>query len=100
LEKNENKKIMHRQRLFSFRGSLAKVAVAATLVLTFGLLYYFLFSEKTTYAATHNVLTKVLPDGSEITLNKNAVLTLSNAFNKEYRKVILKGECFFNVMPD
>lgn len=100
LEKNENKKVLHLRSLFYLKGAFAKVAIAATLILTFGVLYYFLSSEKTTYVATDKVLIKELSDGSVITLNKNATLTLSNSFNKEYRKVILKGECFFNVMPD
>ncbi|MES3018798.1 MAG: FecR domain-containing protein [Bacteroidota bacterium] len=47
------------------------------------------------------VRTEILPDGSEVTLNKNAQLTYSRNFKGKIRSVRLaKGEVFFNVAPD
>ncbi|MDN5213401.1 FecR domain-containing protein [Fulvivirgaceae bacterium BMA12] len=42
----------------------------------------------------------VLPDGSEVWLNANSELKYSDEFNREIRKVYLKGEAFFDVVRD
>ncbi len=44
--------------------------------------------------------TDTLPDKSVITLNKNAEISYSTAFAGNERRVLLKGEAFFNVTPD
>jgi transmembrane sensor len=45
-------------------------------------------------------LIDTLPDGSVITLNKNSVLSYPSKFNRETRSIALKGEAFFEVVPD
>jgi len=41
----------------------------------------------------------VLPDGSKVWLNAASSLTYSTTFSKKERKVILKGEAYFEVAP-
>lgn len=45
-------------------------------------------------------LIDTLPDGSVITLNKNSELSYPSKFNQETRSIALKGEAFFEVVPD
>jgi transmembrane sensor len=53
----------------------------------------------------HNVLTTpkageykmVLPDGTQVWLNASSSLSFSNKYNKDDRKVFLKGEAYFEV---
>ncbi|WP_082886318.1 FecR domain-containing protein [Flavisolibacter tropicus] len=47
-----------------------------------------------------NTLIDTLPDGSVITLNKNSELSYPSKFKEDTRTIALKGEAFFNVMPD
>ncbi len=54
--------------------------------------------EPVSYHTLQNeVLDIVLPDGSEVWLNENSSLELSNSFGKQQRKVKLKGEAYFEV---
>lgn len=53
-----------------------------------------------TIASLEQVLVDTLPDGSVITLNKHAELTYPKHFASNERRVILKGEAFFNVAPN
>lgn len=46
------------------------------------------------------ILIDTLPDGSVVTLNKNASITYPETFTGDSREVALEGEAFFNVMPD
>ncbi|HEX2608357.1 MAG TPA: FecR domain-containing protein [Flavisolibacter sp.] len=50
--------------------------------------------------AFEKVVKDTLPDGSVITLNKNASLTYPDRFAGDTRAVTLKGEAFFNITPD
>ncbi len=50
--------------------------------------------------AENKVLHDTLPDGSLITLNKNASLSYSSDFGKKERRLKLKGEAFFNVQHE
>jgi ferric-dicitrate binding protein FerR (iron transport regulator) len=66
-------------------------------------LIYSLYSKTgdTTLTADLQVREEILPDGSEITLNKNTVLTYSSKFGDEVRNLKLKkGEVFFKVKRD
>lgn len=50
------------------------------------------------YQTSQNeVLDIVLPDGSEVWLNANSSLEHSNSFDKQQRKVKLKGEAYFEI---
>jgi len=46
------------------------------------------------------VLIDTLPDGSVVTLNKNASISYPEKFTGDTREVVLEGEAFFNVTPD
>lgn len=41
-----------------------------------------------------------LPDGSVVTLNRNSELSFPEGFDDDSRKVELRGEAFFNIVPD
>ena len=47
-----------------------------------------------------SVLIDTLPDGSVVTLNKNASISYPERFTGGSREVALEGEAFFNVSPD
>lgn len=79
-------------------------AAAAILLLAAGsCLAYFLSSGdkagRTTLYADKQVLTDTLPDGSVVTLNKNAAVSFRDAFEGSARNVTLQGEAFFDVAP-
>jgi len=48
-----------------------------------------------TLASKDSIVTKQLPDGSEISLNKNSHLVYGDDFNQKERKLILSGEAYF-----
>lgn len=78
--------------------------IAATLILMIGgswMAYIYLYSAGTvTLASGDAVLSQTLPDGSTITLNKNATVKYPKKFSGSTREVTLDGEAFFNVAPD
>lgn len=47
-----------------------------------------------------NTLVHTLADGSTVYLEANSTLTYSNRFGRNEREVTLKGEAFFDVVPD
>lgn len=51
-------------------------------------------------SAGNKVTTKVLPDGSEITLNKNATISYADNFEKNRTIHLEQGSVFFNVVHD
>ena len=58
-------------------------------------------SEQITVRSKAQTLTDTLPDGSVVTLNKNSSISYQQDFTKDdTRKLILKGEAFFEVEPD
>jgi transmembrane sensor len=83
----------------------AAAAIVFT-VLSGGLLYQFLFSEKEKLvagqlaeAAQHQLIR--LPDGSTVILNAGSALEYSDTFSdKKQRVVYLKGEAFFDIRHD
>jgi ferric-dicitrate binding protein FerR (iron transport regulator) len=50
--------------------------------------------------AMESVKSATLPDGTVIALNKNSVITYPDKFGRKKRKVLLKGEAFFQVKRD
>lgn len=77
--------------------------IAAVFVLLCGawLVYNLMVNRNETLSAYQQPLNKTLPDGSEVTLNKNSVLSYSFAAEGGKRKVKLEnGEVFFKVAPD
>lgn len=85
------------------------VWLAASLLL--GALGLFLFVSKTRPTATDNVAQSVmespgasskvtLPDGSTVILEEGADIVADKDFGMKDRRVVLKGEAFFEVKPD
>lgn len=52
------------------------------------------------YQTKENTMRQVLPDGSEVFLNRYTTLTLAAGFNHQNRKLYLDGEAYFEVKPD
>jgi transmembrane sensor len=50
--------------------------------------------------AGNTVITKILPDGSELTLNKNARISYANNFKRNRSIHLQQGDVFFNVAHD
>jgi transmembrane sensor len=46
------------------------------------------------------VLTQILPDGSQVTLNKNSLISYTRSFTGTTRPVTLQGEAFFKITPN
>lgn len=78
-----------------------RVAATLLLLVTCGSIYYYTYmGSTTTYMADNTVTTETLPDGTVVTLNKNASIKFDNRFNGDTRNVTLTGEAFFDVTPD
>jgi ferric-dicitrate binding protein FerR (iron transport regulator) len=74
------------------------IAAAILLVTGTWFIYTQVLTPETTILASNKVLTETLPDGSEVTLNKNAELSYSFPITARKRLVKLeKGEVFFKV---
>lgn len=84
--------------------SYSWLGIAASILLIGGLawlgIYKFGNPEFITVQSNAAVLSKVLPDGSEITLNKNSDIVYPSNFKDNTRPVTLRGEAFFKVAPD
>jgi transmembrane sensor len=80
---------------------LRYAAVILVLILCGWAVQYFITDASTTVIRTANASRKVtLPDGSQITLNQRSMLTYSQNFGKDDRKLTLEGEGFFDVVAD
>jgi len=80
------------------------IRIAAVLFIIAGAWSIYLFLGQNGYdtiSSGQMVRTEVLPDGSKVTLNKNAVLSYKKDFKGSIRNVKLEqGEVFFDVSPD
>lgn len=77
--------------------------IAAILVLIAGLVFINKYVGKSRYTdivAYQTVLTKILPDGSEITLNKYCNLSYADNFTENRSIRLQQGEAFFKVAAD
>lgn len=82
--------------------SWMKAAAILVMLIGCGAVYYFTAGpgRMVTEVAGDHTLVATLPDGTTVTLNRNASLTYPARFKGETRNVTLKGEGFFNVTPD
>jgi len=81
-----------------------KIAASLLLLVSISALLYFITNRqsanKTIIAQSgQQVITDTLPDGSQVTLNRNSSITYQNKFTDTIRSVVLKGEAFFKVTP-
>jgi len=94
-----------------FVRSALKVAAAVTVLFTIAFLYKASESDKKPIQeqASFNSIKQnprgqksisILPDGTKINLNAESTLIVDSLFGVNERKVFLKGEAFFDVVPD
>jgi transmembrane sensor len=75
-----------------------RIAASFTIFILIGSgLYYFFSPKETILSADNNIIENRLSDGTQITLNHHSSITFNDDFNKEYRKVKLKGDAYFKV---
>ncbi len=83
---------------------LAWLRIAAVLFIIAGAWSFYQIIQQNGYdtiSSGQMVRTEVLPDGSKVTLNKNAILSYKKDFKGKLRSVKLEqGEVFFDVSPD
>ena len=84
-----------------------RIAAAALILLSVGTGLFYLAdrgiaSRKTVVETSENQknLQVTLPDGSNIYLNRNTILSYQKNFGRDDRNVTLSGEAFFNIAPD
>ena len=75
------------------------IGVAAAVVCIAAGLWLFITSQITEHAQAAEARHVVLPDGSSVTLNRNASITYNRYFLGS-RRVSVTGEVFFEVVPD
>lgn len=88
------------------RGRFTALKIAATIIIGVGVgvLSYLIWQRSNpgtlTAASTLQPISKTLPDGSLVTLNKNSSVIYTKTFTGNRRKVTLKGEAFFKVVAN
>lgn len=90
-------------RMIPLKRNFGWLKIAAVLLLTAGLWStYSLFSSSayTDLASSNEVITKKLPDGSEITLNKNSKISYISNFKRHRSLKLTQGNVFFQVAHD
>lgn len=82
------------------RRNYAWIGIAAALFVAVGtwmVISMFAYQE---IKSDGEVLTRQLPDGSELTINKNSMISYASNFRNNRSLRLEKGEVFFNVEPD
>ena len=96
-------KTVENTKHFNIKGFLVNTArVAALMVVLFGL--YFLFDKENPIETQRYIATVtqsgspfILPDGSNIILNKGAEIEYPKQFSSDVRSINFKGEAFFDI---
>ena len=89
-----------------FRHLYKKIAVAVLVIAISGGCFYYFLPQKTTgdtpqtYFSTTEKSKVILPDGTEVWLNSNTVLTYTKSETPGLREVSLEGEAYFDVRHD
>ena len=85
---------------------LSWMRIAAMLILIIGAagLGYYLLSDQPVknlvVVTQQQPLADTLPDGSQITINAGGSISYQHSFNRSDRQVTLRGEAYFNIVPD
>ncbi len=87
-----NAKVNNRERKIYFTLS----SIAASIILAIGI-FIGVNNKTVVYSYSENNNHFVLPDNTEVWLNKNTTLKLAKQFGQEERQVNLQGEAFFEV---
>jgi transmembrane sensor len=108
IDRYEQKRAGHmkvsKQKLFT-RSFVFRIA-AVLLIPLISILGYLLIKTYThqgkmlEITASSTSVYNILPDGTSVTLNSNSSLTYPAKFNRKTRTVLMKGEVFFDVIPD
>jgi ferric-dicitrate binding protein FerR (iron transport regulator) len=64
------------------------------------IIWFVVKEERRVHQTSDNIETVILPDGSEVTLNRWSTLAYNSDFNRDERSLTLNGEAFFEVNPD
>jgi len=87
-----------------FRFSALRIAASLLLGIGLAAIAYLAWDATSiapvTVAVKQQPQAKTLPDGSEVTLNKNSSVSYIRKFNSGKRKIALTGEAFFKVVPN
>ena len=83
------------------RWDFLKIAAIITFIVLSSVTIYFILPNFTQekIAATDEIRTVVLADGSRVTLNANSRIKYPSRFKKDSRNISLEGEAFFEVEP-
>ncbi|HQF27362.1 MAG TPA: FecR domain-containing protein [Bacteroidia bacterium] len=77
--------------------------IAAVILVVVGVSWMLFLNQSVNMLAvisSDKVMHDTMPDGSIITLNKHSVIQYADNFGKKNRRVVLKGEAYFNVVHD
>ncbi|MDZ4750292.1 MAG: DUF4974 domain-containing protein [Flavobacteriales bacterium] len=88
-------KVIPLRRAFSFYRAVA--AVAVLILASFLVFRYLHHNEEVTFASAERVVTKFIPGGSEVVLNRESEIVFEDDEDADERKVKLTGEAFFKV---
>jgi transmembrane sensor len=81
--------------------SLMRIAALFILIVGGSYFFYTTQSHKMLIVESDNLVRiETLPDGSIVTLNKNASISYPKSFKGKTREVVLNGEAFFNITPN
>jgi len=85
----------------NYRTIFRYAAILIVLIALSGILFFMLSKPKMNeITASNSVVTTLLPDGSEVTLNIGSKIIYPEKFSKDSRSIKLEGDAFFNVAPD
>lgn len=89
-------------RYFSFQQRGFQMAAAILFLIGLGAGYQLFFTSTSNLQieATNEIVHTLLPDGSEVAINKNSQLFFPEKFEKGKRVVQLNGEAFFKIKKD
>lgn len=87
------------QRFSGFKAAAVFIIIAGAAISTW-LLFKNEAVKEITAKTTLDILTDTLPDGSVVTLNRSSSIAYPSRFTAAARKVTLRGEAFFKVMPN
>jgi len=81
--------------------SIMRVAAVISTIILLGVAALYVFNPKQEVLYAQNEIIETnLPDGTEISINKNSKISYSKKFNKKERKVELEGDAYFKVEKD
>jgi len=100
----EQELIQEKSRIIKSMNFRWSYAVAASIALLIGVFAFSFLQEHLSSTSYYNkelaVLKVLLPDGTEVNLNKDAEIKYKRTFGKANRTLSLSGEAFFKVKPD